>query len=426
VAFLTTIKKMGLFSSKKDGGMMDMIRCDEQDYLIWKWRPAGNEINSTKKENAIRWGSSLRVKDGELAVFVYNQNDGTYQDYIEGPFDESIKTGNLPVLGGLTRMAYGGDTPFQAEVYFINLSRTIPFKARLQYFDVFDPRESLMDFPVRCAVPYQILTQISDYREFIKIHRLSNLTPLELEQKMRPVIERHIRALVINIPKETGVPVIQIETQLDAVNLLVESRVRPELERVFGIQINSLTIDKIDIDKDDDQFHKLKKLTADITERKTIVQSNIDIEALQAKSDVSIKNLKDQQRMSAEHSEDSMRIQREEAQRLQKLQTESNYFDTHKLNVESAKVGVQNVMSNTGVPGPPPLPGTSTFFVAVNGQQSGPFDLTQLQQLIANGQIQRDTFVWKQGMLNWEEAVNIVELKSFFGMVPPPPPPFVK
>lgn len=417
---------MGLFSSKKDDGMMDMIRCDENDYLIWKWRPSGNEVNSTKKENAIRWGSSLRVKDGELAVFVYNQNDGTYQDYIEGPFDETIKTGNLPVLGGLTRLAYGGDTPFQAEVYFINLSRTIPFKARLQYFDVFDPRESLMDFPVRCAVPYQILTQISDYKEFIKIHRLSNLTPLELEQKMRPVIERHIRALVINIPKETGVPVIQIETQLDAVNLLVESRVRPELERIFGIQINSLTIDKIDINKDDDQFHKLKKLTADITERKTIVQSNIDIEALQAKSDVSIKNLKDQQRMSAEHSEDSMRIQREEAQRLQKLQTESNYFDTHKLNVESAKVGAQNVMSNTGVPGPPPLSGTSTFFVAVNAQQSGPFDLPQLQQLIANGQIQRDTFVWKQGMLNWEEAVNIVELKSFFGMVPPPPPPFVK
>jgi hypothetical protein len=25
---------MGLFSSKKEGGMMDMIRCDEQDYLI--------------------------------------------------------------------------------------------------------------------------------------------------------------------------------------------------------------------------------------------------------------------------------------------------------------------------------------------------------------------------------------------------------
>jgi hypothetical protein len=45
---------MGLFSSKKEGGMMDMIRCDEQEYLIWKWRPAGNEANTTNKENDIR------------------------------------------------------------------------------------------------------------------------------------------------------------------------------------------------------------------------------------------------------------------------------------------------------------------------------------------------------------------------------------
>ena len=61
---------MGLFGNKSEGGMMDVIRCDEQEYLVWKWRPSG-EANSTKKENAIRWGSSLRVKDGEVAVFVY-------------------------------------------------------------------------------------------------------------------------------------------------------------------------------------------------------------------------------------------------------------------------------------------------------------------------------------------------------------------
>ena len=36
---------------------MDVIRCDEKEYLIWKWRPAGEDVNSTKKENAIRYGS---------------------------------------------------------------------------------------------------------------------------------------------------------------------------------------------------------------------------------------------------------------------------------------------------------------------------------------------------------------------------------
>ena len=60
---------MGLFSNKNEGGLMDVIRCDEQEYLVHKWTPTGG-ANSTKKENSIRYGSSLRVKDGELAVFV--------------------------------------------------------------------------------------------------------------------------------------------------------------------------------------------------------------------------------------------------------------------------------------------------------------------------------------------------------------------
>ncbi len=103
---------------------MDVIRCDEKEYLIWKWRPAGEDVNSTKKENAIRYSSSLRVKDGEVAVFVYPGENGN-QDFIEGPFDQTIKTGNFPVLAGIVGAAFGGSSPFQAEIYFINLAGLI-------------------------------------------------------------------------------------------------------------------------------------------------------------------------------------------------------------------------------------------------------------------------------------------------------------
>ena len=65
---------MGLFWNKKNGGLMDVIRCDEEEYLIWKWRPSGS-ANSTSKENSIRYGSSLRVKEGEVAVFVYKKDN---------------------------------------------------------------------------------------------------------------------------------------------------------------------------------------------------------------------------------------------------------------------------------------------------------------------------------------------------------------
>lgn len=82
---------MAIFEKSKNGGFMDEIRCDESSYLIWKWHPKGSELNHNMRENAIRWGSSLRVKTGEVAVFVYKQKDGTMQDFIMGPFDKKLK-----------------------------------------------------------------------------------------------------------------------------------------------------------------------------------------------------------------------------------------------------------------------------------------------------------------------------------------------
>ena len=93
---------------KRTGGFMDEIRCDEPSYLIWKWHPAGVQLGEGNRENAIRWGSSLRVKDGEVAVFVYRQKNGTMQDFIEGPFDQILKTANLPVLASFVGLAYEG------------------------------------------------------------------------------------------------------------------------------------------------------------------------------------------------------------------------------------------------------------------------------------------------------------------------------
>ena len=167
---------MGLFNrNRKTGGFMDEIRCDEPSYLIWKWHPAGSQQGANNRENAIRWGSSLRVKDGEVAVFVYNQKNGTAQDFIEGPFEQIIKTENFPVLASMIGLAYDGGTPFQAEVYFINLARIIQVRFGVPFFDVYDPR--FTDFGIPLAVRGTVNFKIDDYREFIKLHRLNIFVP---------------------------------------------------------------------------------------------------------------------------------------------------------------------------------------------------------------------------------------------------------
>ena len=442
---------MGFFSkNKNEGGLMDVIRCDEQEYLVWKWRPAG-EVNSSKKENAIRYGSSLRVKDGEIAVFVYKQKDGSMQDFIEGPFDETIKTANFPILSSIVGLAFGGASPFQAEIYFINLSGNIQVKFGIPYFDVFDPR--FLDFAVPMAVRGTITFNITDYKGFMKLNRLINFELEDFSKQIKDAVTKYVKGVVTNIPSEKGMPVLQMERQLLQINDYVESYLKPRLENDFGVNLKGLDIATIEVDKESDGFAELKKITADQQTKVTIAQN-----------DVSIKNMQDMQTINAGNMEETLRIQREEAQRAQKLQTETNFIGAHGLNqqtdvLKTAAEGLGNMtnmgsgggmnpagmmtgmmmggamgtqmagmMNNMGqqmqnqqnVPPPPPQ---IQYSVAVNGQTMGPFNMQQLQQMSQNGQLTTTTLVWKQGMAGWEAAGGVNELSSLFGSMPPPPPP---
>ena len=71
---------------------------------------------------------------------------------------------------------------------------------------------------------------------------------------------------------------------------------------------------------------------------------------------------------------------------------------------------------------PPPAP-TSQYYVAVNGQQSGPYSVAQLQQYAAAGQFTPQSMVWKQGMAAWDMASNVAELAAIFAPATPPVPP---
>ena len=73
--------------------------------------------------------------------------------------------------------------------------------------------------------------------------------------------------------------------------------------------------------------------------------------------------------------------------------------------------------------GPPPLPQASTYYVAMGGQQAGPFDATTLKQYIQAGQLTKDTLVWKDGMPAWTAAGQVPDVNSLFGSTPPPLPP---
>ena len=69
---------------------------------------------------------------------------------------------------------------------------------------------------------------------------------------------------------------------------------------------------------------------------------------------------------------------------------------------------------------PPPLPGT--YHVAIDGKQAGPFQAAQLQGLVRDGRLTRDSLVWAQGMANWSRAGDVSALATLFTDQPPPLP----
>ena len=457
---------MAFFSRKNEGGLMDVIRCDEQSFLVWKWHPQGSVAGYNNKENAIRWGSAIRVKEGEVAVFVYKKDDGTSMDYIEGPIDGFLQTSNLPILINLLGLAYDGKSPFQAEVYFINLAEIIQVKFAVPFFDVFDPR--FADYSVPVAVRGTLTFKIKDYEGFVKLHRLSTFTLEQFQKEIRDFLSNAVKSVVANAPHDYNIPVIQIERQISAINDSVKEKVAPRLESQFGVLPSSIDIGTIEIDKTSDGYAHLKQVTQDVTTA-----------TVQAKAQAEVKNIQDMQEINAEHARETLRIQREEAQYAQRKQTQSAHMPAYQLEQQAA-VGIAGAnalgqmgangagdMSGGGMnpaammagmamggaigqnmagmmngmfagmnqpqpsqqttpqaPPPPPVP-TTTYHVVVNGAAAGPFGMQELSQMVANGQLQQATLVWKPGMSGWAAVSTIPELMALFGNAVPPIPPQV-
>lgn len=437
---------MSLFGKPKAGGLMDEIRCDEPSYLIWKWHPAGSTAGNNNRENAIRWGSSLRVKDGEVAVFVYRQKDGTMQDFIVGPFDKKIETSNFPILASIVGLAYAGGTPFQAEVYFINLANIVQVKFGVPFFDVYDPR--FLDFGVPVAVRGTVSFKIKDYREFIKLHRLSTFKLEDFQHQIRDAVSRYVKDIVTNAPATNNIPVIQIESKISQINDVIEYDIVERLRESFGVDVSGFDIGAIEVDKQSEGYRQLMAVTKEITAVKMQAETADYVERL--------------------------RIQREEGQYAQHKQTQSANIGAFQVE-KQAEVGIAGAealghMGENGAGGvdlgggagfnpaammagmavggavgqniagtmngmmsgvnqqpatsttPPPIP-TVLYHVAVNGQPAGPYDMNTLSQMARNGQLTASTLVWTNGMAAWSRVDEINELKGLLQTVIPPIPP---
>lgn len=347
-----------------------------------------------------------------------------------------------------------------------NLSKGSQLNFAIPYFDVFDPR--LQDYGVPVSVHGAVVYAIEDMDLFHSVNRNEGYSDETFKNKLRGQLTKFIKSVVSNAPSDAQIPVVQIERKIFEISELIQQRVTPQVEKLFGITIRSLDITGINVDKESRGYRELKALTADLEKERMMAQHNAQISNFNLNNDLQQDMLKKQselnldamgrrqeldlggqeelQRMNLENQRETMRIQREEMQRASRLQTEQTFMGAHQANLNAGVLnnatdnginafrqqtmgGMNNMGQMGGAPqmpgqkgmgGAPQMPGMGAaipqvqYYIGINGQQYGPCDWNKLQQLVQQDQLTQQSYVWKNGMAQWEFAGNVAELAPLF------------
>ena len=353
-----------------------------------------------------------------------------------------------------------------------NLSKGSQVNFAIPFFDVFDPR--LQDYGVPVSVHGSIVYSSEDMDLFHSVNKNEAYSDETFQQKLRGTVTKFVKGVVTNAPTDAQIPVVQLERKILEISNLIQQYVKPQVEQLFGITVRQLDITRMNIDKESRGYRELKALTADLEKDRVMAQHNAQISNFNLQNDLNQDQLKMQstlnldamkrqqemllggkeqiQDMNLENQRETMRLQREEMQRASRLQTEQTFLGAHQANLSAgvlnnatdnginafrqqaqmgAAMGMGAAPQMPGMGGAPQMPGMQmkqatpqvSYMVGVNGQQAGPFDWNQLQQLVSQGQLTQQTYVWKQGMANWDFAGNVQELQPLFMNAAPPQMP---
>src|SRR5690606_21132010 len=150
-------------------------------------------------QNEIKNGAKLIVREGQTAVFI---NEGQLAD-VFGPGTYDLTTANLPILTTLKGWKYGFNSPFKAEVYFVNTHLFTDEKwSTKSPITLSDDRFGLVE--IRAFGTYAF--KISDAGKFIKdiVGTDSNFTNFEINEHLKSLIATRFTDTVgkANLPIE--------------------------------------------------------------------------------------------------------------------------------------------------------------------------------------------------------------------------------
>ncbi|WP_167093013.1 SPFH domain-containing protein [Massilia frigida] len=222
-----------------------------------KWDGGPSQLAWKYPSQELSTMTQLIVNESQVAFVV---RDGVY----EGPFGagrHTLSTGNIPLLRKLVGLPFGGQSPFSAEVWFVNLATTLdvrwgtPDPIQLQ-----DPKFGIM-VPVRAFGQYAI--EVADPKLFLMklVGTARSMDAATLAEYFRAMSTTRIKSAIAGAISASGVSVLEISSRLDALSATIGKALAGEVAQ-YGVALTQFSIESINVPETDSAVQKLKAALA--------------------------------------------------------------------------------------------------------------------------------------------------------------------
>jgi membrane protease subunit (stomatin/prohibitin family) len=363
---------------KAKAELVDIIEWtdDSSDTMVWRF---------PRFENQIKYGAQLIVRQSQVAVFV---NMGEIADVLTSGMHQ-LTTNNLPVLSTLMGWKYGFQSPFKAEVYFVNTRNFTNLKwGTKNPVTLRDPEFG----PVRLRSFGTFVVKVSDPVKFIKeiVGTGGRFTTEEVSEQLKNLIVTRFSDMLA----ESKIPVLDLAASYNELSTFLTGKIAPEFLE-YGIEVTKLLVENISLPPEVEEALDKKSSMGIIGNLDNFLkfQSATAMEA-------AAKNPGGEASAGV-----GMGIGFAMANQLGKMVT----------NPPDAPHAASS---------PPPLPqeGEDKYYVGKNGKQAGPFNKDAIIGYIKKGAITKEILMWKQGMEGWKAAELFSEFAAEFKATPPPLP----
>jgi membrane protease subunit (stomatin/prohibitin family) len=228
--------------------IIDVLKYDgPNNVLVWKWRSSSNQ----SREEELRYGTQLVVNQSQEACFI---KGGQMLD-VFGPGTHTLSSKNLPILSSIIGLAFGGDSPFKAEVYYVNKSVSMDAKFGLIPFNMIEPNFKI-PIPVTSRGSYALA--VSDSKVFLNkiVGTVADFETRTLSQYFRGVITESTKNAITKIAREQKLSPLELES----IVFEVANAVRGLLANTildYGLDLRLFNIEAIPIIDDDPKVKKI-------------------------------------------------------------------------------------------------------------------------------------------------------------------------